>query len=556
MAKRLTWMGLLVAVGVAGGATPVRAEEDDVLVVPLAPEGSAAESAAVAEDVRNALVRRGVGVLARPEARLDDIAPSMPGEPDLREVGGLARAMWTARDAEKPADVVELALRMQPLLEPLRTSDYRAMYQGMARRKPFEDPLSYMFVGACIDGVEALQVLGRLGEGAALLAMCADHPWLMGGLPAEVRPVFDPLLHAAELHVKTVPEGLPVRVAGNHSSEVREVWPVRVRDGGRFPVTVSCPQPRERRRVHWVDVVPGARALSVEVDCDLDAAVHTDGHGLWLSSSAYVANEHVRALGRLVGAGRVLTVERGSGRFALQFRAVGSKGRGAAVTLPAAYSSRELERALDGLLAERPAAEALATAAPTSAPAVPPPPSSARPWTVWSGAALLVAGAGLDVAAWSVARHRADRADSLARALAPSEGSRQRWWGLRGPMYSLGGAAAAVGAGGAALIATGLPGDALPWWTAATAGAAGGVLAVWGAVEVARGERCDALDVRNCALAASVRDRGGVLLATAAPFLALPLAKWVRLTRAGGTEDKAEVAVSVAPQGVTVWGRW
>jgi hypothetical protein len=558
MANRLAWMGgLLVVAGVAA-ALPARAEDDDVLVVPVDPEGSGVvESAALAGDVRSALVRRGVGVLAHPESRLEHLAPSVPvADPDLREVGNLVRAMWFSRDAKKPTEIADLALRLYPLLRELRTADFGAEYvASVGRSRTVTTRLADAYVGAClVDGVEALSLLGRLGEGGALIEMCADHPWMMDVLPPALRPVYEPLLHAAELRVKTVPSGLLVRVAGSKMAETRDgVWAVRVRDGGRFPVEVSCPQLRERRRVHWVDVAPGARTLTVEVDCELDAATHADANGLWLSSSVYALADHARALGRLVSAGRVVTVERDIGRFRLQLRGLGGSDKERAVTLPIGYSSRQLERAVDGLFTVAQAQSAAPEAAPAAPPRAVVAASSAMLWQVWSGAALLVVGAGLDVAAWSVERHRARRGESLAQSLEQSEEARQRWWELRVPMYGLASSAAVGGSAGAMLLAVGLSENALPLWSTWASAGVGAGLAAWGVVDVSRGARCNDVDARACASNASVRDRGGLAIATAVPFLTLAVTKWLRrATRS----DAAAVTVGAAPQRVIVSGRW
>jgi len=552
MAKRLTWMGLLLA-GVAA-AGQARAEDDDVLVVPLEPDGDVAPSSAAAEDVRGALVRRGVGVLARPETRLEQVAPVQSAAKLPVEIGTLARAAWAARNRARPAEVADLALQLRPYLPALRSAPLDGEIRGECGKSctwviTAQDAL----VGACIDGAEALQVTGRLGEGHDLIEACAELPWLHRSLSDQLKPVYGALSRSAELRVTTVPAGLPVRVAGEKPA-VQEVWPLRVRDGGRFPVTAECPQ--GPRRVHWVDVAAGERELAVTIDCDLDAATHVDAHGLWLSSSGYAAVAHARALGRMVAAGQVLTVERNSGRFRLQLRSVARDGSGASVALPIGYSTRQLERAVDGLFtAQAQAAAPVATPAALAAP-VAAPPSSARPWAVWSGAALLVVGAGIDVAAWSVERHRSDRSDSLAGQPRLVPASQDRWLSLRAPMLGLGVSAAAVGSAGAALLVAGLPDEATPWWVAGASAALGAGLGAWGAVELAQCGLCSGDDVRNCALSESTRDRGALLLATAAPWLAVPVTKLARLTLGAGARDKAGVTVGVAPQSVMVSGRW
>jgi hypothetical protein len=548
MAKRLTWMGLLLA-GVAA-AGQARAEDEDVLVVPLEPDGDVAPSAAAAEDVRGALVRRGVGVLARPETRLEQVAPVQSTAKLSVEIGTLARAAWAARSRARPAEVADLALQLRPYLPALRSAPLDGEIRGECGKSctwviTAQDAL----VGVCIDGAEALQVTGRLGEGHDIIEACAELPWLHRSLSDPLKPVYGALSRSAELRVATVPAGLPVRVAGEKPA-VQEVWPLRVRDGGRFPVTAECPQ--GPRRVHWVDVASGARELAVTIDCDLDAATHVDGHGLWLSSSGYAASAHARALGRMVAAGQVLTVERNSGRFRLQLRSVARDGSGASVALPIGYSTRQLERAVDGLFTAKAASAPVATAA-LSAPVVTPP-SSSTPWAVWSGAALLVAGAGLDVAAWAVERHRSARADTLYGQLALIPSSQDRWISLRPAILRLGGSAAAVGAAGAALLVAGLPDEATPWWAAGTAAAVGAGLGAWGAAELSQGRLCSGEDMRQCAPHEAQRDRGAVLMATAAPFLAVPLTKLVRRAWRGPRHET--VAVSVAAYGLRVSGRW
>jgi hypothetical protein len=547
MAKRLTWMGALL---VCAATTAARAEDDDVLVVPVEPDGDVAPTAAAADDVRAALVRRGVGVLARPETRLEQVAPVQSVARLPMEIGTMARALWAARNLSRPAEVADLALRLRPYLDALRAAPLDDEIRGeCGKRCSWSTSVRDALVAACIDGAEALEVTGRLGEGHDLIAACADLPWLTA-LPTSLKPVYGALRRSAELRVNTAPAGLSVSVAGE-VAVVQELRPLQVRDGGRFPVTASCPE--APRRVHWVEVAAGARELAVTIDCDLDVATHVDAHGLWLSSSAYAAVAHARALGRAVVSGQVLTVDRNSGRFRLQLRSVEPSDGGASVTLPIGYSSRQLERAVDGLFTAKAASAPVATA--LGAPVVTPPSSSsATPWAVWSGAALLVAGAGLDVAAWAVERHRSARADALYGQLVLIPSSQDRWISLRPAILRLGGSVAAVGAAGAALLVAGLPDEATPWWAAGTAAAVGAGLGAWGAAELSQGRLCSGEDMRQCAPHEAQRDRGAVLMATAAPFLAVPLTKLVRLAWSGSRHET--VAVSVAAQGLRVSGRW
>ena len=173
---------------------------------------------------------------------------------------------------------------------------------------------------------------------------------------------------------------------------------------------------------------------------------------------------------------------------------------------------------------------------------------------MWSGAALLVVGAGLDVAAWSVERHRAARADSLYGQLVLIPSSQERWISLRPAILRLGASASVAGAAGAALLVAGLPDEATPWWAAGASAVVGGGLGAWGASEMAQGRLCSGEDMRQCAPHEAQRDRGAVLLATAAPWLAVPLTKLVRRAWSGPRRDT--VAVSVVAQGLMVSGRW
>jgi hypothetical protein len=92
------------------------------------------------------------------------------------------------------------------------------------------------------------------------------------------------------------------------------------------------------------------------------------------------------------------------------------------------------------------------------------------------------------------------------------------------------------------------------WWLAGSLAGAGVGLMAWGAIDFAQGSKCTQ-DPRACGAGQTQRDRGALLMSTAAPLLVVPLTKlWMpEMTRQRATPH---ASAAVTPRGIHVFGSW
>ncbi|MEY4515083.1 MAG: hypothetical protein RLZZ450_7205 [Pseudomonadota bacterium] len=104
------------------------------------------------------------------------------------------------------------------------------------------------------------------------------------------------------------------------------------------------------------------------------------------------------------------------------------------------------------------------------------------------------------------------------------------WESSRSKPYVFAAVGAAATTAGVLGLLLSVPRERTPWWASMLAGLGGAGLMVWGATEVAHGAPCD-LPPRlqgRCTLPREQRDRGAIVLLSAAPLSAVPLTQLVR----------------------------
>ena len=327
---------------------------------------------------------------------------------------------------------------------------------------------------------------------------------------------------AGPIGVESAPSGCAVRVNGRRVG----VTPFAFQNPARRPYRIQVECDSERAgRVHLVTPTDGPSHLLV--DARFEDAVRIDEHGLRLNHpevSESLAREHARKLLRIFSAARALIVARGrDGRFILQRL---GEGEGTAVVLEPKYAPDAVREAVLRLFG------------PTSTiPEVPSPGQGAveRAWHEpslgWWQKMLVGSGAVVGTAALGVAygQHRrqvraGDRFQGTAAENNDDVVERGNAWAdMRAAPFIWAGAGSSVltaAAIGPLVVAP----RALPWWATAVAGTVGTGLVTWGAVELARNAHCGtgATPIqRSCVDEQDRRDRGGLLLLTSVPFMAL-----------------------------------
>jgi hypothetical protein len=173
-----------------------------------------------------------------------------------------------------------------------------------------------------------------------------------------------------------------------------------------------------------------------------------------------------------------------------------------------------------------------------------------KDWKLWSGVALLAAGAGLEVGSWALYRSRAESGDALLRELPmPESSARDDWEEARAPMLALAGSGAAVASAGSVLFGFSPSVRRQSWWLAGTSGAVGAALGVWGAVDLAKAGSCSDTVAQACVEEEQRQDRGMLLLAGALPLMLMPLTKLVHA-------DTERIRAEVHRHGVRLVGAW
>lgn len=322
------------------------------------------------------------------------------------------------------------------------------------------------------------------------------------------------------------PEGCEIVLQGR--SVGRTPWTRRALPAGEYGVQVAC-SPGTAARVHHVQLAERGVARVV-VSARLDEALRTQPLVALSYSSAEHAGalgDHAAELGRAVGAARVVVVARDvNGAVSLRAGQVPASG---GVTLGEAApiardDARSVARAVQSLLATAPSGGATAVSvpgqpAPRHADAGPSTGVRVAGWiTTGTGTAGLVAG-------WLFWFSLQSHEDDLAIANPAAMGFVDLQKSVDDARLPI----LVSGLAGGGLATIGLPlllpaTDGVPWWSW-IAGAAGAGLAGVGAFELATEGDCVGT---TCTRREQTGILGAVLLAHAAPLIALPIVYLVR----------------------------
>lgn len=513
---------------------PVLARAESATDIVVVPHGTTTQvdelMEAVVRVTEAELQKRGVSQPIRAAEVFERVHSRVPsGGDDERQL--IAKQLAAAMDARQTVQIADLSMALLDRVREVPT-----------------DPRSTdtSVVWACERGSIALAKLGRHDEERRVIEACASFVWLVteaSSVPPDVRDRVLRDVREFELTVTTTAANDYVWLQG-YKATVGKAFRLRSLPGARIAIRAEC---GVGSRDHWVVAEEGAR-LRVHIDCDFDAAVHTDSRGLWLSSPHALASAHAREVARVLGARELVLVSRTDARYNL--RLVSGDGTERVVGLPLIHSDEDMAAAIDKLLLVESPGRHKSIAAGQAVTA------QRSHWAMWTGVALIVAGAGLEAAAWVVDTRRAARAGRLTDVVSFSQAAQDSWLDLRPPMLGLAGAGSVAAVAGAGLLVGTLPDEALPWWSAAAVGVVGVGLAAGGGVEIAKGRRCRGDDLRDCAPEEATRDRGALLLATGAPLLVVPVAKLLGLTWTNRARGKADVAIGVASQSLVMSGRW
>lgn len=501
----------------AASTGSVRADQPGIVLVPVSVgEADPGEARRVLRDAARVFEQHGTESVSAEEALtlLQDSsrAPRTLGEADREQIGVAANA---ALDA---ASSGESEAALQHLERALAIGD-RALESSNRDTRTAQQ-----LYKACLLAVQVLALSGRDDDAVMQARDClARSPDLQ--LPPTERRLYAPEVRealaqadaratndrGAPVVIDSRPQGCPVYINGRRTGVTPYTLAAAKR---RWLVQVDCND--RPGRVHVV--TSGTVPSRIEIDAGFEASIREAAGALTLHLDDPNADprRYAKHLGRVLNAQYVLLAfDVGGDRLSLQRISTAAEPR-TSMIVPKSYSLEELGAALDQLVAplvKRPEPEELAPVALN--------PTHNLGLSTWSKAVGIGAiGAGVVLAGLGGGTYRAQRQKQRAYFATPRDAEAYykhgaAWSKARTAPYvlsSIGGAVALSGVLGLTLAAS--P-NALPWWAAATAGAAGTTLGVWSIVSFAKGSACTPAnhpDTRVCSARSDRRDLGYQLL--------------------------------------------